>query len=158
MGFRILDASAFYAGVPFQSPGKCYTTPLVYDEVKHIKKNHDVLGMLVETNRLKIMEPAAKYTKAVVRAAKETGDFEQLSKQDVSVLALGLDTGGHIITDDFAISNVAGNLGIPTLPVMTTGINDVGRWIHYCPGCGNRQDTGKECNTCGTPLKRRLVK
>ena len=41
MDFRILDASAFYAGVPFRSSEDCYTTSLVYDEIQHIKKNHD---------------------------------------------------------------------------------------------------------------------
>ena len=46
MDFRILDASAFYAGVPFRSSEDCYTTSLVYDEIQHIKKNHDVLGTL----------------------------------------------------------------------------------------------------------------
>ena len=54
MDFRILDASAFYAGVPFRSSEECYTTPLVYEEIQHIKKNHDALGTLLETNRLKI--------------------------------------------------------------------------------------------------------
>ncbi|EPA05416.1 hypothetical protein [Candidatus Nitrosarchaeum limnium] len=56
MDFRILDASAFYAGVPFGSASDCYTTSLVYEEIKHIKKNHDALGTLLETNRLKIMD------------------------------------------------------------------------------------------------------
>ncbi|MFB5619566.1 MAG: NOB1 family endonuclease [Nitrosopumilus sp.] len=158
MDFRILDASAFYAGVPFRSSDDCFTTSLVYDEIKHIKKNHDALGTLLETNRLKIREPDLESTKKAIHASKETGDFPQLSKQDISIIALCIETNGHIISDDFAISNVAKNLGLKILPIMTKGIKDVGKWVHYCPGCRTNHSSGTECPACGTPLKRKLLK
>jgi UPF0271 protein len=124
LDFRILDASAFYAGVPFRSSNDYYTSSLAYDEIKHIKKNYDALGTLLETNRLKIREP----------------DKEE------------------IISDDFAISNVAKNLGLKISPIMTQGIKDVGKWVHYCPGCRTNHTNKKECPMCGTPLKRKLLK
>lgn len=158
MDFRILDASAFYAGVPFRSSSDCYTTSLVYDEIKHIKKNQDVLGTLLETNRLKIREPDGDATKAAISAAKDTGDYPQLSKQDLSIIALCIELEGEIISDDFAISNVAKNIGLKISPIMTQGIRDVGRWVHYCPGCKTSHKTGKECPMCATPLKRKLLK
>lgn len=158
MDFRILDASAFYAGVPFRSSSDCYTTSLVYDEIKHIKKNHDALGTLLETNRLKIREPSKESTDAAITASKDTGDFPQLSKQDISIIALCIEVKGEIISDDFAISNVARNLGLKISPIMTKGIEDVGRWVHYCPGCRTNHTSGKECPMCGTPLKRKLLK
>ena len=158
MDFRILDASAFYAGVPFRSSEDYYTTSLVYDEIQHIKKNHDALGILLETNRLKIREPDEQSTQAAIKAAKNTGDFPQLSKQDISIIALGIETKGQIITDDFAISNVAKNIGLTIAPIMTKGIKDVGKWIHYCPGCKASYQGGKECSICGTTLKRKLLK
>ena len=153
-----MDASAFYAGVPFRSSEECYTTPLVYDEIQHIKKNHNALGVLLETNRLKIREPDEQYTQNAIKSAKETGDFPQLSKQDISIIALGMETKGQIITDDFAISNVAKNIGLVIVPIMTKGIKDVGKWIHYCPGCKANYQSGKECSICGTALKRKLIK
>lgn len=158
MDFRILDASAFYAGVPFRSSSDCYTTSLVYDEIKHIKKNQDALGTLLETNRLKIREPDGESTKAAISAAKDTGDYPQLSKQDLSIIALCIELDGEIISDDFAISNVAKNLGLKISPIMTQGIKDVGRWVHYCPGCRTNHKTGRECPMCATPLKRKLLK
>ena len=158
MDFRILDASAFYAGVPFRSSDDCYTTSLVYDEIKHIKKNHDALGTLLETNRLKIREPGKEATYAAIMASKDTGDYSQLSKQDISIIALCIEMKGEIISDDFAISNVARNLGLKISPIMTNGIEDVGKWIHYCPGCRTNHTSGKECPMCGTPLKRKLLK
>jgi len=158
LDFRILDASAFYAGVPFRSSEDYYTTSLVYDEIQHIKKNQGVLGTLLETNRLKIREPEEQSTQDAIKAAKETGDFPQLSKQDISIIALGIETRGQIITDDFAISNVGKNIGLKISPIMTKGIKDVGKWIHYCPGCKTKHQGGKECSICGTMLKRKLIK
>lgn len=158
MDFRILDASAFYAGVPFRTSEDCFTTSLVYDEIKHIKKNHDALGTLLETNRLKIREPDSESTKKAINASKDTGDFPQLSKQDISIIALCIEMNGQIISDDFAISNVAKNLGLEILPIMTRGIKDVGKWVHYCPGCRTNHSSGTECPACGTPLKRKLLK
>ncbi len=158
MDFRILDASAFYAGVPFRTSNDCYTTTLVYDEIKHIKKNHDALGTLLETNRLKIREPSQKSIDSAIQAAKNTGDYPQLSKQDMSIIALCIETQGEVITDDFAISNVIKNLGLNISPIMTKGIKDVGKWIHYCPGCRTNHPNGIECPICATPLKRKLLK
>ena len=158
MDFKILDASAFYAGVPFGSRGDCYTTPLVYEEVIHIKKDHGALGVLLETGRLKIMEPRAESTEAAVVASKKTGDYAQLSRQDISVIALCIEKKGEIVTDDYAVSNVARNLGLGVSPVMTGGIRDVGRWTYYCPGCRTSHPGRKECPACGTPLKRKLIK
>lgn len=158
MDFRILDASAFYAGVPFGSANDCYTTSLVYDEIKHIKKNQDVLGTLLATNRLKIMDPDKVSTSAAIASAKETGDYLQLSKQDISIIALCISIKGEIISDDFAITNVAKNIGLKVSPIMTNTFQDVGKWVHYCPGCRTSHTTGKECPICGTPLKRKLLK
>jgi len=156
--FRILDASAFYAGIPFSSMDEFFTTSLILDEVKHIKKNHSAIETLMETNRLKISDPEAEFVDKIKAASKKTGDFNQLSKQDISAIALCLQMNGEIITDDFAISNVAKNLNLNVSPLMTSGINDVGSWIHYCPGCRKNFESGSECPLCGTQLKRKLIK
>jgi len=158
LDFRILDASAFYAGVPFRASNDVFTTSLVYDEIKHIKKNHDALGALLETKRLKIREPNTESIESAIKASKNTGDFPQLSKQDISIIALCIEMNGEIISDDFAISNVVKNLGLKVSPIMTKGIEDVGKWIHYCPGCRTNHTQGKECPICGTSLKRKLLK
>ena len=111
MVFRVLDASAFYAGIPFRSNDECYTTTLVYDEIKHIKKNHDAIQILIETGRLKIMDPKKESIEKVVKISKDTGDHSQLSKEDISSISLCFELDGELVTDDFAISNVAKNLG-----------------------------------------------
>ena len=158
MVFRILDASAFYAGIPFRTTDEFFTTSLIFDEIKHIKKNHEVIDTLLETQRLKIRDPDSDFLELVNKESKKTGDFNQLSKEDISALALCWQMNGEIITDDFAISNVAKNLSLKVSPLMTSGIKDVGNWIHYCPGCRKNFSSGTECPLCGTTLKRKLVK
>lgn len=158
MVFKILDASAFYAGVPFRTSEDCYTTTIVYDEIKHIKKNHNALETLIETSRLKIKEPEKKFLEMAIDAAKNSGDFQQLSKEDLSIIALGIEVNGEIITDDFAISNVGKNLGLKISSIMTQGIKTVGKWVHYCPGCRVNLKSGNECPMCGSSLKRKLLK
>ena len=155
---RILDASAFYVGIPFRSQIECYTTPQVYDEIKHIKKNHDALGILIETKRLKIIDPETKYKDLVVKMAKATGDFRNLSKEDISSIALCLQLNGEILTDDFAISNVSESLGLKAIPLMTAGIKDKGKWVYYCPGCHKNFSESTECPICGNSLRKKLLK
>jgi len=156
--FKIIDASAFYAGIPFGSSNEFYTTSLIFDEIKHIKKNHGAIDILVTTNRLKIRDPSSEFLEMARKESKKTGDFNQLSKQDISVIALCIQLKGELITDDFAISNVSKNLDIKISPLMTSGIKDVGTWIHYCPGCRKNFNSGSECPLCGTLLKRKLIK
>jgi UPF0271 protein len=156
--FRVLDASAFYAGIPFSSQIQCYITPEIYDEIKHIKKNHDAIGTLIETKRLYIVQPETKYIDQVRQMAKTSGDLSKLSKEDISSIALCLQLQGEIITDDFAMSNVSKSLGLKVLPLMTSGIKDVGSWVHYCAGCHKNFPDLMECPLCGNPLRKKLLK
>ena len=158
MVFRILDASAFYAGIPFGSLEEHHTTPEVFDEVQHIKKNHDALETLIQTKRLMIRNPEDEYVKIIKNKAGESGDIQELSKEDISILALCLELQGELVSDDFAVSNVASNLGIKVSSVMTNGIKDAGRWMYYCAGCGVEFAKITECPQCGNPLKKKLLK
>jgi len=122
LAFRVLDSSAFYAGIPFSSSEPSVTTSHVYNEIKHIKKDHDAVQILIETRRLKISDPEHKFIITVNDAAKKSGDFPNLSQEDISIIALSLQLNAELITDDFAVSNVAKNLSIKVIPVMTSGI------------------------------------
>ena len=125
MAFRVLDSSAFYAGIPFSSNEPSYTTSLVYDEIKHIKKNHDAVDILIETGRLTISNPESEFIEIVKNAANKSGDSYEISVEDISIIALCLKLDAELITDDFAVSNVAKNLNIQVFPVMTDGIKNI---------------------------------
>ena len=155
---RVLDATAFYAGIPFSSQTTHYVTTLVFDEIKHIKKNHDALQILIDSNRLLVRQPQVDFQERVEKCAQKTGDIHSLSKQDISCIALSLELNTELISDDFAVLNVSNKLGINTIPLMTNGIKVVGKWIFYCPACKKDFSDEKNCLLCGNKLKKKLVK
>ena len=158
MAFRVLDSTAFYAGIPFSSNEPNYTTSLVYNEIEHIKKDHNAIQILIETKRLMIYDPEHQFVIIANNAAKKSGDFPNLSDEDISTIALSLQLNAELVTDDFAISNVAKNLNIKVIPVMTNGIKNVVTWKYYCPGCETNFSKITECPRCGNKLKRKSTK
>jgi len=155
LAFRVLDSSAFYAGIPFSSSEPSVTTSHVYNEIKHIKKDHDAVQILIETRRLKISDPDHRFIITVNNAAKKSGDLPNLSQEDVSIIALSLQLNAELITDDFAVSNVAKNLNIKVIPVMTSGIKKIVTWVYYCPGCKTDFSETTNSPNCGNRLKRK---
>ena len=158
MAFRVLDSTAFYAGIPFSSNEPNYTTSLVYNEIEHIKKDHDAVQILIETKRLMICDPEHQFIITANNTAKKSGDIPNLSDEDISTIALSLQLNAELVTDDFAVSNVAKNLGIKVIPVMTNGIKNVITWKYYCPGCKTNFSKITECPRCGNRLKRKSTK
>ena len=154
----MLDSRAFYAGIPFSSNEPSYITSLVYNEIEHIKKDHDAIQILIETKRLTINEPEDRFVTSTIDAAKKSGDFSNLSDEDISTIALSLQLNADLVTDDFAVSNVAKSINIKVIPVMTNGIKNVVIWKYYCPGCKTDFSKLTECPRCGNKLKRKAMK
>ena len=134
------------------------TTSMVYEEIEHIKTKQGALEMLQQTNRLQIRDPTEKSIISVTDASIKTGDNSTISKQDISIVALALENNIELITDDFAVTNVAKQLKIKTSSLMTKGISIVGKWISYCSICGKEFSKQKECSICGSKLNRKLIK
>lgn len=155
MDFDVLDASAFYAGIPFASSQKHRTTPTVFDEICHIKSNYGGVDALIQVGRLIIMEPADDAIRKVRQKAKDSGELAELSVADISVIALCVEHSGRLITDDYAVSNIAKLLGITVIPIMSEGTRRLKQWTLYCPACKRDVRTGTRCNVCGSQIKRR---
>jgi UPF0271 protein len=153
-----LDAGAFYTGVVFlSSAGRYYTTQAVFDEVKHIKKSHGAIEALLESNTLQIIIPDRKSIEKVVVAARTTGDYAKLSEADISIIALALQLEILLVTNDYAVENVATTLKIPVKSVAASkGITHTRSWIAYCSACGRSfGPNAKECRLCGNRLRRK---
>ena len=152
-----LDAGAFYTGVIFlSSAGRYYTTQAVFDEVKHIKKSHGAIEALLESNTLQIVNSDGKSIEKVVVAARKTGDYQELSGADVSIIALALQLEIVLVTNDYAVANVATTLKIPVKSVASKGITHTRRWIAYCSACGRAfGPNAEECRLCGNKLRRK---
>lgn len=158
----VLDASAFYSGTAFlASAGNSnfLTTSAVIGEIGHIKKSHAALDALLDSGNLSVVDPDSASTEAAVAAAKKTGDFARLSGADMSVLALALQTGSTLVSDDYAVANVAATLGVAVEMSSGKGIREKRRYITYCSACGRAFGPGeKECPLCGNALKRKYKK
>jgi UPF0271 protein len=158
LAFRYaLDAGAFYTGVIFlSSAGRYYTTQAVFDEVKHIKKSHGAIEALLESNTLQIVNSDGKSIEKVVVAARRTGDYAKLSEADISIIALALQLEIVLVTNDYAVANVASTLKIPVKSVASKGITHTRKWIAYCSACGRAfGPNAKECRLCGNRLRRK---
>ena len=91
----------------------------------------------------------------VKKAAKKSGDLDVLSRTDIEVLAVAWQEQGTIITDDYAIQNVASHMGIKYEPAGIEGIKEQRRWKWRCTGCGRYyRKYYRECPVCGSPLRR----
>ena len=151
MGSDVLDASAFYAGVPFAAPGPWQTTPAVLDEIRHIRAAEGLVDTMVASGRVVVREPGDDARGRVESASARTGD--EISAPDASVLALALETGSRILTDDYAVLNVAAELSLRVSPLMTRGPKERRVWRRTCPRCGSVA-RGPECPDCGSPTKK----
>ena len=155
MASRVLDATSFYAGIPFASQEQSFTTPLVLEEIKHIKKSHDAVQTLIDLGRLQIIEPEQKNIDFILEKAKNTGDLLNLSNEDVSVLALCIQLDGDLVTDDYTVSNVAKHMNLKVIPIMTKGISKILDSIYFCPACSKTFEKISECLICGSKLKKK---
>jgi UPF0271 protein len=155
----VLDANAFYAGFPFLSYLRCYTTNLVFSEVKHIKRSYSALEALIDAGNLKVMDPKEQFLKKVIAVAKTTGDALKLSSSDLSILALAFQLKITLISDDYAVENIGTILKIPIKSIGTKGITEVRKWISFCNECGKAYNPNlSECMICGNKLSRRFKK
>ncbi len=155
MASRVLDATSFYAGIPFSSQEQSFTSTLVFEEIKHIKKSHDAVQTLIDLDRLKIIEPEKKNIDFVLEKAKKSGDLPVLSKEDVSILALCVQLNGELVTDDYAVSNVAKHLNLKVIPIMTKGISKVLDSVYFCPACNKVFEKMSDCPICGSKLRKK---
>ncbi|RPJ53918.1 MAG: nucleotide-binding protein, partial [Methanobacteriota archaeon] len=104
---------------------------------------------------LEVRDPTTGSRAAIQAAAGASGDAGVLSEADIDLLALARDLAAVIVTDDFAIQNVALRIGISTQQIQQRSARRV-RWRFRCTGCGRYYLTSGECPICGAPMKRTM--
>jgi UPF0271 protein len=147
----VLDASALLAGKDILLD-EMYCTPHVLEEVKGKDPTTQVL-LMIET-RVEVRAPSDESAARVTESAERTGDAKRLSPADVGVLALALDLGATIITDDYSIQNVANEMALDYRGLSFPDIKKKIEWGYRCVGCGKRFDEPMdECPICGSKIK-----
>jgi len=154
---KVLDASSFIHGYnPSLEEGEHYTTNRIIEEVK---SKRDIIHLALEYGKLFIREPKRETVEMVKKVSVETGDT--LSQSDIEILALAIDLGGVLYTDDYGLQNVARKLSVPFRPILSKGIRKEFRWRLVCKGCKKiyRIDHKEDiCEICGSPLERKMIK
>jgi len=148
---RILDASAFFTDLPAE--GVLFTTPSVVSELVDLQSKCRLEAMLA--SGLTVREPDPRYLAKVLDAAERCGDAGVLSRTDREVLALALELKATVVTDDFAIQNVAHRLSIPIATIRQRSARPI-RWRFRCKGCGRYYRQEGECPVCGAEVRRKL--
>ena len=147
----VLDASIFFSDL--QVCGDLFTTPSVCDELKDIRSKGNFDKLCVAG--LRVQAPGDESKQKVMLAAKKTRDIGVISGTDCDLLALALELGAVLYTDDFAIQNISGVLGVQTSPINQRRAKRI-HWKYRCSGCGRYSGQDGECMVCGAVIKRKL--
>jgi UPF0271 protein len=145
-------------GLEFDS----YSVPEVAEELRQQTGPSYRLTVSSSSGKMKIKPPTSASLTEIVSRATMLGDKVVLSKTDTSILALALDLSKEglvpvIVSDDYAVQNVAESLSLAYQSLATYGIRQKFNWVFYCPACYRRYPTGdtEVCLVCGTKLKRK---
>jgi UPF0271 protein len=143
-----------------------FTTPSIIEELHPKTAPYTRLNLALEARKLKVNTPSVASLKEVEEAAYRIGDITTLSRADKDIIAVSLDLSKngyspHIVSDDYAIQNVAEFFNLKYISLTTFGIRYRFRWILYCPACKKTYAPDKNeaiCGICGTQLKRKGLK
>ena len=150
---RVLDTSALMSGRPFE--GELFITEDVLRELEKKKAMTPQLETFLAL-KVRVVSPSPEAIAEVQLRAEGTGDAHRLSPTDVRLLAVASDLGATIMTDDYSIQNLAGEMGLSYEPVLERGIRKVVRWRYRCSGCGKSyQEWMDPCPVCGAKLRTR---
>ncbi len=147
----VLDTTAILSGMDFA--GEVYVPSSVLREAR--KGGLDPRLEAVLETKSRVFEPRTRELRVVSQASIETGDDASLSQTDQEVLALALQLEAAVVTDDYAIQNVAARLGLQYEPALLPGIRKEEEWSFRCRGCGRYWPrTLEACPVCGAEVRR----
>ena len=147
----VLDATAIRSGMTFAGD-VWYTTPGVVDEVR-LGRQARTLDTMLDLS-ITVMAPDEESVDLIKDAAAKTKDLQALSETDIEVLALAKQLDAIIISDDYAVQNIAGILEIP-IKTDLEGIREIIHWTFRCRGCGRYFEKEQtDCPICGSEVRR----
>lgn len=147
----VLDASAFIHEYHVQEP-----TASIPEVRAELEDESAYRFDAREGSGMRIHIPDPETLERIHRAARDGGDLGTLSETDVRLLATAFELDGVLVTDDYAVQNVASLLDIAVEPIAQEGIDETRRWRFQCRGCGREfDDDAERCPICGSDLTRK---
>ncbi len=119
-----------------------------------------------EVAEIQWLSPSAESLSLATECARGTGDLAGLSPVDLDLLALAMESGLPLVTDDYRLQNCCKSAGLVYETVKTTGIDAQWEWKLVCSGCkveldsretdaSDRKGSHGSCDRCGAPLRMR---
>jgi len=150
----VLDTSVLYYGKDLPAGFEFVITPGVARELSR-EGMAQRLELLMAT-RVRVSSPSERSLRRVNEESEKTGDSRRLSDTDKELLALALDLGYELMTDDYSIQNVARSMGIPVRGMDQKGIAEIFKWQAKCKGCGKLFPADvRVCDVCGSETRAR---
>ena len=148
---EVLDSSAFIR--EYTTDEAVVSVPEVHEELTgEVALRFDAM----EGSGMTVHVPAPEAIENVRRAAKGSGDAAELSETDVRLIATALELHATLVTDDYAMQNVAERLDLPVEAVAREGIDEEREWRFQCVGCSRTFDENRDrCPVCGSDLTRK---
>jgi UPF0271 protein len=148
---HVLDASAFID--EYHTDARTASVPMVREELEDESAfRYDAM----EGAGMHVHIPEEGTVEKVKRAAGETGDRDVLSETDIRLLAAAFELDGVLVTDDYAMQNVADKLQVDVSVIARDGIDERRDWTFQCQGCGREFDSNADrCPICGSDLARK---
>ncbi|WP_418281091.1 NOB1 family endonuclease [Halorubrum sp. DTA98] len=148
---EILDTSAFIH--QYTTDDDVVSVPEVHEE---LEGENALRFDAMEGSGMTIHVPAPEAIDNVERSARGSGDAAELSDTDVRLIAAALELHATLVTDDYAMQNVAERLDIPVEPIARDGITEEREWRFQCVGCSRTFDENRDrCPICGSDLSRK---
>ena len=148
---RLLDSSAFINN--YHTDDRMASIPAVREE---LEGSALMRFEAMEGGGMHIHLPTEETVATVQRAAGETGDSAVLSATDIRLVAAAFELDATLVTDDYAMQNVATHLNVACDVVSQDGITETRQWRFQCQGCGREFDDEKDrCPVCGSELTRK---
>lgn len=147
----VLDSSAFIH--EYHTTADIATIPLVREELEGESAfRYDAL----EGGGMHLHIPGEGPIETVRRTASESGDIDVLSETDVRLVATAFELDATLVTDDYAMQNVADRLDLRVEVIAQDGISEQREWRFQCQGCGREFDEERDrCPICGSELTRK---
>jgi len=151
MSGRVVDSNVFLHGRGGFGFGKVFLVPEVVEELKSSKGRNNL------TNIDYVVRNPSEESLKVVKG--KSGDINSpTSEVDEKLLALALDMGNILVTDDKALQNLALHLGVGFEGFLDEPASDKFEWIRLCRNCGSKV-SGEDCGFCGSSeVLRRQVR
>ena len=148
---EVLDTSAFIH--EYHTDDETVSIPLVKEE---LEGGNEYRFDAMEGAGMELHLPADETVDRVRRAATETGDADEISDTDTRLLATAFELDATLVTDDYAMQNVAEKLDVDAQVIAREGIEEEREWTFQCAGCGREFDEDRErCPICGSDLSRK---